>query len=108
MDYGHHREQYWGNVGGHPYQHGAHGRHPSEQEYMRHRPQPQPHVSRQIQMEDAIVTARERVPGQVVEAELDRRRGKLVFEIDIITDQGVRYEVVVDADSGMILSVELD
>lgn len=106
MDHGHHREQYWGNVGGHPYQHGAYGRHPSEQEFMGHRPPP--HVSRQIQMEDAIVTARERVPGQVVNAELERKRGRLVFEIDIITDQGVRYEVVVDAESGNVLSVELD
>lgn len=105
-EYRYGREQHWGSVGGHPYQHGAYGNHPSEQEFVGYRPQEQMH--RQILMEDAIVTARERVPGQVVEAELKRKRGKPVFEVEIINEQGVKYEVLVDAASGSILSVELD
>lgn len=109
----HHREQYWGNMGGHPYEHGAHGRHPHEQEFSTYHEQrplqgPPTSMQRQMEMEDAIAIARERVPGRVVKAELERRRGQLVYEIDIVTNQGVTYEVIVDETSGMVLSVEVD
>lgn len=74
-------------------------------------PMPYPHmdhVTRQISIEDAIGIARDRVPGQVVQAELEREGGRMIFEVDIISTQGPKYEVKVDANTGEIIQVELD
>lgn len=63
---------------------------------------------RQITIEDAIGIAREQVSGQVVQAELERKGGRLIYEVDIISDQGPKYEVKVDASTGEVIEVELD
>lgn len=66
------------------------------------------HMYRQITIEDAIGIARGQVSGQVVQAELERKAGRLIFEVDIINQQGVKYEVKVDAMTGEVIEVELD
>lgn len=63
---------------------------------------------RRLSIEQAMEIAVARVPGEVVKAELEYEDGALVFEIDIRTNQGVKYEVKVDAVSGQILKVKLD
>lgn len=65
-------------------------------------------MNRQLLIEDAIQIARAQVPGEVVSAELEREKGRLIFEIDIVSTQGPVYEVKVDALTGEVLSVELD
>lgn len=63
---------------------------------------------RQISIEQAMNIALQRVPRHVVKAELDYDDGMLVYEIDIRTAEGYKYEVKVDANTGAILRVELD
>lgn len=65
-------------------------------------------VFRQIIIQDAINIALARVPGQVVKVELERENGMWVYEVDIITPQNVKYEVVVDINSGAIVKLEVD
>lgn len=66
------------------------------------------HQRQQLLMEDAIQIARQHVPGLVVEAELKREHGQQIFEIEIVTSDGVRYEVEIDANSGEVIEISLD
>ena len=63
---------------------------------------------RQISIQEAMNVALGRVPGQVVKVELEQENGLWVYEVDIITLQGVRYEVIVDMNTGAIVRIELD
>lgn len=63
---------------------------------------------RRISIEEAMNIALRQVPGEIVKVELEHEKGILVYEVDIVTAQGVKYEVVVDANTGTILAVELD
>ena len=63
---------------------------------------------RQISIQEAMNIALGRVPGQVVKVELDQENGMWVYEVDIITPQGVKYEVEVDINTGAIIKVEVD
>ncbi|WP_203247144.1 PepSY domain-containing protein [Sporosarcina beigongshangi] len=63
---------------------------------------------RRITMDQAMAIALQRVPGQVVKAELDYDDGMLIYEIDIRTAEGQKYEVKIDANTGVILRVKLD
>lgn len=69
---------------------------------------PMPHAYRQITIEEAMAIALEQVPGQVVKVELDTEKGMQVYEVDIVTAQGAKYEVAVDINSGGIVEIELD
>ena len=44
----------------------------------------------------------------LVKAELDYDDGMLIYEIDIRTAEGYKYEVKVDANTGVISRVKLD
>ncbi|MDY0408877.1 PepSY domain-containing protein [Virgibacillus soli] len=68
----------------------------------------QPNWYRQISIEDAIQVARQQVQGQVVKAELEHRGQRMIYEVEIINPQGVKYEVKLDATTGEVLAVELD
>ncbi|HLS06810.1 MAG TPA: PepSY domain-containing protein [Bacillota bacterium] len=70
--------------------------------------QQMPLERQQLLMEDAIQIARQNVPGLVVEAELEQEHGRQIFEIDIVTSDGVRYEVEVDANSGEVIEISVD
>jgi len=48
------------------------------------------------------------VPGEVLEVEMDREDGRLVYEIEVLQRSGRVLEVTVDARSGAVLSVEDD
>lgn len=63
---------------------------------------------RQITIEEAIRIARQQVPGEVVKVELERKGPRLIYEVDIVTSQGVKYEVEMDARTGEVLEVEID
>lgn len=63
---------------------------------------------RRISTEQAMSIALQRVPGHVVKAELDNDDGRLVYEIDIRNQQGVKYEVKVDAVTGEVVRVKID
>lgn len=63
---------------------------------------------RRISIEQAMTIALQRVPGQVVKAELEYEDGMLVYEVDIRSQDGVKYEVQVDAITGAIIRVKMD
>lgn len=51
----------------------------------------------------AAVAAR---PGLIEELEVERKNGRIVCEIDIITPDGGSYEVTVDVETNKVLKVE--
>lgn len=46
------------------------------------------------------------VPGEVLEVELEREHGRLVYEIEILARTGRVQKVILDARTGAILGVE--
>lgn len=56
----------------------------------------------------AIEIALAEVPGEVQEAELDREDGVQIYEIEILTADGVEMEVEIDAETGAILEIEAE
>lgn len=61
-----------------------------------------------ITIQEAIQTALNYIFGQVIKAELDTENGFLVYEVVILTPQGTRYKVEVDAINGNITNIDLD
>ena len=53
-----------------------------------------------VTAEQAIKTAMEKVPGTVVEAELEKKHGKTVWEVEILGADGKVTEVHIDAATG--------
>ncbi|MBP2076914.1 PepSY domain-containing protein [Oceanobacillus polygoni] len=68
----------------------------------------EPQYHRQITIQEAIDIALAQVPGQAVKAELDTKQGIRVYEVDIVTAQGVKYEVAVNMNTGEIVDIEID
>ena len=53
--------------------------------------------------------AEERYPGaRLLEAELDDDDGELIYEIELLTDDGVVRELEIDARTGRVLEDEVD
>lgn len=46
------------------------------------------------------------VPGEILEIELERQRGRLVYEIEILARNGRVRKVILDARTGAVLGVE--
>ena len=65
-------------------------------------------LSTAVTMEEAIKTAKTQFPGKVLEAELENEDGKAVYEVEIVNAAGEVREFEIDAQSGKILSSELE
>jgi len=65
-------------------------------------------LTAKLSMEEAIATAKTQFPGQVLEAELEREDGQAIYEIEIANTAGAVTEVKVDAQSGEVLSSEIE
>ena len=63
---------------------------------------------RRISIDQAIQIGLQQVPGQVVKAELEVEDGLLMYEIKIRTNEGHKYEVEIDANTGNVVKVKLD
>jgi len=61
-----------------------------------------------LSLEEAIGKAKAKFPGQVLETELEREEGQAVYEIEIASTTGVVTEVKVDAQSGEVLSSDIE
>ncbi|MCP9468982.1 MAG: PepSY domain-containing protein [Nitrospira sp.] len=59
-----------------------------------------------VSIEQAIQTASEKVSGKVIEAELERKHKKLVWEVEVVTPERKIVEVHIDAESGAVIDVE--
>lgn len=59
-----------------------------------------------VTIDQAIKTASEKVPGTVIEAELEKKHDKIVWEVEVVAADGKVSEIHVDANSGAVIDVE--
>jgi len=59
-------------------------------------------------LEEIIAKAKQDKAGRIVEVELDRDHGRYMYEVEIIDDAGVEWELKYDARTGKLLSTERD
>ena len=59
-----------------------------------------------VTIDQAIKTALEKVPGTAVEAELEKKHDKTVWEVEVVGADGKTSEVHVDAATGTVIDVE--
>ena len=59
-----------------------------------------------VTIDQAIKTASEKVPGKVVEAELEKKHDTVVWEVEVVTAENKVMEVHIDAESGAVIDVE--
>ena len=59
-----------------------------------------------VMIDQAIKTAYENVPGTVVEAELEKKHGKTVWEVEVLGADGNVTEVHIDAATGAVIDTE--
>ncbi len=59
-----------------------------------------------VTIDEAIKTASEKVSGKVIEAELEKKHGKLVWEVEVVTAENKVMEVHIDAETGTVIDVE--
>ena len=59
-----------------------------------------------VAIEQAIKTAMEKVAGKVIEAELERKHDRAVWEVEIVGADDKVTEVHVDADTGAVIDTE--
>jgi uncharacterized membrane protein YkoI len=59
-----------------------------------------------ITIDQAIKTALEKVSGMPVEAELEKKHGKTVWEVEIVGGGGMVTEVHIDANTGQVIDTE--
>ena len=61
-----------------------------------------------LPLEKIISRVQPLYPGRIIEVELEKNDGRIVYEIEIINNEGIVVEVTVDAVTGEVLSVEND
>lgn len=59
-----------------------------------------------VPIEQAIKSASEKAAGKVIEAELEKEHGKIVWEVEVVTAEGKIVKVHVDAGTGEVIDVE--
>lgn len=59
-----------------------------------------------VTINQAANTALQKVPGIVVEAELEKKHNKLVWEVEVVTADNKVMEVHIDAGTGAVIDVE--
>ena len=60
-----------------------------------------------VTIDQAIKTASEKAPGTIVEAELEKKHGKTVWEVEVVGADGNVTEVHIDAASGEVIDTEM-
>ena len=63
-------------------------------------------VAAKVTIDQAIKTASEKVAGKVVEAELEMKHDKVIWEVEVVTAENKVMEVHIDAESGAVIDVE--
>ena len=59
-----------------------------------------------VTIDQAIKTALEKVPGTAVEAELEKKHDKTVWEVEVVGADGKTSEIHIDAATGTVIDVE--
>jgi uncharacterized membrane protein YkoI len=81
-----------------------HGRHAREHEEMRAALQ----RGEVLPLAKILAIAQEKVAGDVIEVELESKRGALVYEIKVLAQSGRVREIKIDARNGTVLKIEDD
>ena len=59
-----------------------------------------------VTIDEAIKTASEKIAGTIIEAELERKHDKVIWEVVVVTADNKVMEVHIDAQSGVVIDVE--
>ncbi len=59
-----------------------------------------------ISLEAAVNTARQQIPGEVLQAELENENGSLIYGVEIVKPDHSTVDVKIDAGNGRILKTE--
>jgi len=59
-----------------------------------------------LTIDQAVKAATDKVPGTVVEAELEKKHDKIVWEVEVLGADGKVTEVCIDAVTGAVLDTE--
>lgn|SRR5512147_1694477 len=59
-----------------------------------------------VTIDQAFKTASEKVPGKVIEAELEMKHKRLLWEIEVVTADKKVMEIHIDAETGAVIDVE--
>ena len=62
----------------------------------------------QNQIQSDTTSAKAQYPGRVVETELEHKRGRYLYEIDVIGDDGMKKELKFDAKTGVLISSKVE
>lgn len=65
-------------------------------------------INSQLELGDAAAIATNEIPGKVFEAELEFEDNQAIWEIEVLSTNNELYEIEIDANSGEILSQELE
>ncbi len=63
-------------------------------------------IDAKVTIYQAIKTASEKIPGTVVEAELEKKHGRTVWEVEVLGADGKVTEVHIDAATGAVIDTE--
>ncbi len=61
-----------------------------------------------LPLEKILQINHENMPGKVLEVELERENKQLIYEIEVLNEQGVVWEYKINAKTGKIIKKELD
>jgi uncharacterized membrane protein YkoI len=59
-----------------------------------------------LSLEEILSISRKQIEGRVLEVELERKHGTLIYELEILDDKGRVWELKVDATDGRIIKRE--
>lgn len=59
-----------------------------------------------LPLDQVLAAIRDRVPGEIVEIELERERERWIYEVEIIDETGRLRDVLVDATNAEIIGTE--
>jgi uncharacterized membrane protein YkoI len=59
-----------------------------------------------LPLETVIERARKERPGHILELHLEEKRGRLLYEVEMVDDRGIVWEMYFDARSGELVKTE--
>lgn len=59
-----------------------------------------------LPLEPLIEQARQLHPGRILEVELENKRGRRIYEIELVDSEGIVWEMKFDAQTGELLKTE--
>lgn len=61
-----------------------------------------------MSLEALLRQVRQEYPGRVIEIEFDEENGRYVYELEIVDDEGIVWDIELDARSGELIKREVD